>query len=189
VRVTTLAHVTRFGKARWLGAAALVAAVVIVVIAVAGKGGGGGLKPQTTAPRTKQQPHAKPAPHGHREGVRRGRNGKADEPVAGSGPLVGIADQKPQTFSDPLFRRLGVGRSRLNTPWNSIFTEPGRLAGWLQAARSAGVEPLVAFEHARGDACPAQPCTLPPVAQYSKAIAAFHRTYPWVHLQIGRAHV
>jgi hypothetical protein len=96
--------------------------------------------------------------------------------------MIGIADDKPATFSDSLFRQLGVKRSRLNTPWNSIFTEPTRLGSWLSAARAAGVEPLVAFEHARGDACPAQPCSLPSVAAYTKAISAFHARYPWVHL-------
>ena len=96
--------------------------------------------------------------------------------------MLAIADQKPQTFSDPLFRKLGVARSRLNTPWNSIFTEPQRLAAWLQAAHSAGVEPLVAFEHNRGDQCPASPCSLPPLSAYKRAIAAFRSRYPWVHL-------
>jgi hypothetical protein len=114
--------------------------------------------------------------------VRRGKGTQPDRPAPGTGALLAIADQKPKTFSDPLFRKLGVARSRLNTPWNAIFTEPARLGAWLNAARAAGVEPLVAFEHARGDACPAKPCGLPSVAEYTKAVSAFHGRYPWVHL-------
>jgi hypothetical protein len=169
------------------GALAAIAAVVVAVaIGAAVLAGGGSNNPSPTTHATTPQaaPKTQPAPQPkhHREGVVRGHGSQPDRPAPGSGPLLGIADQKPQTFSDPLFRRLGVARSRLNTPWNSIFTEPARLGAWLQAARNAGVEPLVAFEHDRGDACPAQPCVLPPVSQYAKAVAAFHRAYPWVHL-------
>jgi hypothetical protein len=114
--------------------------------------------------------------------VRRGHGTQPDEPAPGTGALLAIADQKPETFSDPLFRRLGVTRSRLNTPWNSIFTEPTRLATWLNAARAAGVEPLVAFEHARGEPCPAQPCRLPSLTEYTRAVRAFHARWPWVRL-------
>jgi hypothetical protein len=171
----------------WRGivAAAVAAAVVVVAVLVLAQGGDDNkTTPSATAP-AKTQPATKPgkaAPRRKREGVRRGHGTQPDRPAAGTGPLLGIADQKPQTFSDPLFRSLGVTRSRLNTPWNSIFTEPARLAEWLNAARAAGVEPLIAFEHSRGDACPAQPCGLPTVAEYTRAVAAFHRRYPWVHL-------
>jgi hypothetical protein len=114
--------------------------------------------------------------------LRRGHGTQPDVPAAGTGALLAIADQKPETFADPAFRRLGVARSRLNTPWNSIFTEPARLAAWLDAARAAGVEPLVAFEHGRGEPCPAQPCTLPSTTDYTRAVRAFHARYPWVRL-------
>ena len=120
--------------------------------------------------------------HRHRQAVKRGKGTRPDEPAPGTGPLIGIADQKPETFSDPLFRKLGVARSRLNTPWNSIDTEPARLDAWLSAARAAGVEPLVAFEHSRGDTCPAQPCMLPSLSAYVKAVRRFHDRYPWVRL-------
>jgi hypothetical protein len=177
------------GNARILfGALATAAIAVVAVIAVGGSGGaGGGSKTTTTgAPRTPTPTPAVPpgraAPRPGRLGVQRGRGKRPDVPAPGTGALLGIADQKAATFSDPLFRKLGVVRSRLNTPWNSIFTERPRLAEWLNAARAAGVEPLVAFEHARGEPCPAQPCTLPSVAAYSRAVAAFHRAYPWVKL-------
>lgn len=173
---------------RWTGGLAALA-VAVALIAVLVMRGGGESKKNTgttttpTTPTTKQR--AKPGkagPRRNRQRVRRGHGTQPDRPAAGTGPLLAIADQKPQTFSDPLFKQLGVARSRLNTPWNSIFTEPGRLDQWLQAARADGVEPLVAFEHARGDACPAQPCGLPSVADYTRAVSAFHEKYPWVHL-------
>jgi hypothetical protein len=170
-----------------LGAATAVVAAVVV----AGGGGGGGTTgtsgtPTTTATTestpTSTVPPGSAAPRPGRQGVRRGHGKQPDVPASGTGALLGIADQKAATFSDPLYRKLGVARSRLNTPWNSIFTEPGRLAEWLNAARAAGVEPLVAFEHARGQPCPAEPCTLPSLGAYTRAVAAFRRAYPWVKL-------
>jgi len=180
--------VGRFGKAGWIGAA--VAGIVVVVVLLASASGGSKnappREPPTPAPGTTSTPTTtaagKAAPRRHRQGLVRGHGTEPDRPAPGTGPLLAIADQKPETFTDPYFRRLGVARSRLNTPWNSIFTEPARLDAWLSAARAAGVEPLIAFEHARGDACPAQPCSLPPVSAYTRAITAFHRRYPWVHL-------
>jgi hypothetical protein len=177
----------------WRGIAAalvVVAGVVAAVFLIAGgkKDDKGAPTDQTptvatpAAPKTPKTQPGKAAPRRGREAVRRGRGNQPDRPAPGTGPLLAIADQKPETFADPLFRRLGVARSRLNTPWNSIFTEPARLDAWLQAARAAGVEPLVAFEHARGSACPTAPCSLPSVAAYSKAVTAFHQRYPWVHL-------
>ena len=171
-------------------AAGLVLAAVAVVIGVLAFGGGGDDEPGTTA----QPPGArgvsgptgrKPEPirpRGKRDPVRRGHGTQPDEPTSGSAPLLAIADQKPETFSDPRFRDLGVTRTRLNTPWNSVFTEPARLAAWLDSARAAGLEPLVAFERARGQPCPAQPCRLPPIGAYERAIRAFRARYPWVRL-------
>jgi hypothetical protein len=172
---------------------AVLAAAALVIVAVVAFGGGSSDKsssgtssaPESTTTSTSAKPKPKPgsaAPRRHRQGVIRGRGTEPDRPAPGTGALLGIADQKAATFSDPTFRRLGVARARLNTPWNSIFTEPGRLNQWLSGARADGVEPLVAFERSRGDLCPAQPCGLPSVANYTKAVSAFHQRYPWVHV-------
>jgi hypothetical protein len=161
--------------------------VAVVVVALVSQRGGAGRKAPAQGPATAQQPaptqpgRARKPPAG-RLGVRRGRNGAPDQPAPGSAALLGISDQKPETFSDPRFRGLGVNRTRLSTPWNSIFTEPGRLAAWLNGARADGIEPLVAFQHARGDLCPAKPCTAPSTAQYERAVRAFRARYPWVTL-------
>lgn len=182
----------RFGKAGWGALAVVAIAVVAFVVASSGGKSGGGTTgtatsttPTATTPRTqpkKKSKSGKTAPKRHKQGVVRGHGTVPDRPAPGTGPLLAIADQKPTTFTDPRFRGLHIARSRLNTPWNSIFTEPARLNQWLAAARADGVEPLVAFEHARGDACPGQPCPLPSVAKYTHAVSAFHRRYPWVHL-------
>jgi hypothetical protein len=100
--------------------------------------------------------------------------------TAGKVPAIGISDQQPATFADPNFQVLKLKYARLMTPWNGIFKEPARLDAWLQAARAAGVRPLVSFERARGDQCPKKPCRAPSVGQYSRAWTAFHKKYPWI---------
>src|SRR5689334_16438114 len=123
----------------------IVVAGVVWAIATRGgdeKSGGKTAIGTTTQPRKeprKPKSQAKPK----RQGVKKGHGTQPDRPAKGTGALLAIADQKPETFSDPLFRRLGVARSRLNTPWNSIFTEPDRVGAWLKAAQAAGVEPLI----------------------------------------------
>jgi hypothetical protein len=180
--------VGRFGQAGWAAVAVVAIVAIVAVIASTGGKSGGGTSGTTTSakPATPTAPARKPkkaAPKkSHRERIVRGHGTVPDRPAPGTGALLAIADQKAATFSDPRFRKLGVARGRLNTPWNSIFTEPARLEQWLDAARAAGVEPLVAFEHARGEPCPAEPCRLPSVADYTRAVTAFHRRNPWVHL-------
>jgi hypothetical protein len=95
-------------------------------------------------------------------------------------PAIGISDNQPTTFTDPNFEILKLRYARLVTPWNSIFSEPGRLDAWLQIARAHGIRPLVSFEHSRGQLCPSRKCKAPSKAQYTKAWKAFHKKYPWV---------
>ena len=177
------------GRRAWVGVLAAAALVAVGVVVLISGGGGSSNGPTSSGPSqstgTQTGAQSKPGEAAHRRGrqaVKRGHGTQPDRPAPGTGPLLGIADQKPATFADPSFRELGVARSRLNTPWNSIFTEPGRLGQWLTAARNDGIEPLVAFERARGSNCPADPCSLPGLADYTKAVTAFHRRYPWVRL-------
>lgn len=103
-------------------------------------------------------------------------------PASSGAAIVGIGDQKPDTFTVPLFTQLRVKRTRYFTPWNSIFTEPARLDAWIKAARAARAEPLIAFEKARSQKCPGRSCRPPSVRSYTRAFKAFRRKYPSIRL-------
>lgn len=94
--------------------------------------------------------------------------------------MIGISDNKPNTFTDPLFAPLGLRHARLITPWNSIHVDRPRLDEWIRAARGARQQILVAFNHSRSDRCPARPCRLPSVRSYRRAFLAFRRAYPFI---------
>ncbi|MBA3300879.1 MAG: hypothetical protein H0T15_03345 [Thermoleophilaceae bacterium] len=102
-------------------------------------------------------------------------------PAQSGAILVGVGDQKPESFSSPFFGALGVKQTRLITPWNSIFKEPARLDAWMQAARAKGLVPLIAFERSREQStCPEKPCKAPSVSSYLRAFKAFRKKYPYV---------
>src|SRR5439155_733560 len=99
--------------------------------------------------------------------------------VARARVLVGIGDQKPAMFTDARFRWLGVRQARIVVSWDVQRSTVERrwVAGWLAAARAAGLEPLVAFGHAwsgprRG--------YLPGVGEFAAAFERFRLAYPWV---------
>lgn len=90
---------------------------------------------------------------------------------------VGIAEQQPGFFSQPLFERTGIRHARLLVSWNVIYTKWQREQAdtWLAAARAAGVTPLVSFGHSR-----TRRADLPSTARYLRAFRAFRKRYPWV---------
>jgi hypothetical protein len=98
------------------------------------------------------------------------------------GLTVGISEQWEAMFGDPRFRALGIRTARLAVAWNAIWEEPDRVASWLHSAAASGVQPLVVFDHDRGDRCPSAPCALPSVAAYEAAVRAFLAAYPQVRL-------
>jgi hypothetical protein len=107
---------------------------------------------------------------------------------------VGISENQPSLFSDPLFQQLGAKHVRVVTSWD-VMTSPergddelARLTQYLEAARARGVEPLVTFEHARGDAgiCKRRSnrrkpqCVLPSARQYERHFKLFRQAFPYL---------
>jgi len=110
---------------------------------------------------------------------------------------VGISENNAPMFSDPNFQALGVKTTRLVTAFNSISAQfagddeiSSRVAPYLAAANAAGIEPLVAFEHARGAAeiCKKRSnrnkpqCRLPSATEYEQNLRAFLITFPSVRV-------
>ena len=113
-------------------------------------------------------------------------------PAAAQAKLtVGIAENNPGLFDDPLFTQMGAKNARLVVSWNVATArndEINRVIHYLQLAQAHGVTPLVTFEHARGDATicnrrknrkKAQ-CKLPTAKQYEKSLRAFKKLFPQV---------
>jgi hypothetical protein len=91
--------------------------------------------------------------------------------------VVGIADNKPDMFSDPRFTAAGIGAVRLSVAWDAL-TSPSQtrqLDVWLEAARAAGVEPLVSFDHSSIDRR-----RLPTPERFVREFRRFRARYPWV---------
>lgn len=102
-------------------------------------------------------------------------------PASSHALVVGLGDQKPDTFTDPLFKKLKVKRTRYIVPWDAI-NDPAQVAiadAWFAAARRARPRPeiVVAFNLSASNACPAQPCRAPSVRAYTSAVRKFHRRY------------
>jgi hypothetical protein len=103
-------------------------------------------------------------------------------PRAEAAVLVGIGDQRTDTFADPLFEDLGIRNSRNFTPWNTALKrgQASSLEAWITAAETAGVEPLISFAPSVGSRCPARPCKLPTVSEYTRAFRAFRKRFPTI---------
>jgi hypothetical protein len=132
----------------------LVTAVAALVL-LAGCGGGDDKTTGTTAPQ------ARPAP----------------ERPAPPEKAVGIGDQGAAFFGAPLFRALNIDKARRVVPWDAMnLPDERKLTDqWLAGAREAGVEPFITFGASR-----VKPATLPSVAQFRAAFAAFRKRYPQV---------
>jgi Glycosyl hydrolase catalytic core len=100
--------------------------------------------------------------------------------------VVGVADQSPAVFSDPFFQQLAPKRTRLITPYDSVFKDRKDLDAWMNAARAAGQEVVVAFNPPATMKCPnlngATGCKLVSTASYRSAFRAFRARYPWVRI-------
>jgi hypothetical protein len=95
-------------------------------------------------------------------------------------PVIGIANQTPGFLSDPAFLGLGIKHARVAVAWDALKSpwQVAELDTWLNAARAAGVEPLVTFDRSR---LPGRSHKFPTPAQLQSQFRAFRARYPWVH--------
>jgi len=96
-------------------------------------------------------------------------------PAASQAYTTGVGDNNPNMFASPLFQALNTKITRYVTPYNIVDTsDKAAFAGWLHAAESEGIQPLIAFYHARGRGGTHQPT----VAAYTKEIKKFFKAFP-----------
>jgi hypothetical protein len=104
---------------------------------------------------------------------------------------VGISENQPTMFSDPLFQSSGIKHARIVVAWDVVQKggfDLTRVTQYIANAQASGVEPLVAFEHTRGDAshCDQRKnfkkavCKLPTATQYQAALTQFLAAFPSV---------
>jgi len=109
---------------------------------------------------------------------------------------VGIGENKPDMFSDPLFSSLGVKQVRLVVSYDVMTSgddELQRVTEYLGAAQAQGIEPLVTFEHARGAAeqCNQRKnrrkrqCRLPSARTYERQFKRFRARFPFVRSYVA----
>lgn len=107
-------------------------------------------------------------------------------PSAGSGYVVGIADQDPAFFGDGYLQQLAPKRTRYITPYDSAFKHRALVDAWMAAAEAANMEVVVAFNPPDGMRCPnigrAKGCKPVSAAAYRRAFVAFHKRYPQVRI-------
>ena len=102
---------------------------------------------------------------------------QAGTSAALTGVQVGIADQKADMFTDERFTSLGITRARLAIGWDALTSrwQVAELDAWLQAARAAGVEPLVSFMHSRTNRR-----RVPSPERLKYEFRRLRQRYPWV---------
>jgi hypothetical protein len=91
---------------------------------------------------------------------------------------IGIADQKAATFADPRFRRLGLKQARRSIAWDTMQFDwqVADVDAWMQAARRAGVSPVITFARSR---VAERRHLVPTAGQIRQAFVAFRKRYPW----------
>jgi hypothetical protein len=97
-----------------------------------------------------------------------------------SGPLIGLADNRAETLTDPRFIASGVKRVRVTVPFDDVALGGARLAvqdAWFSAAHAQGIEPVVSFfRSTRGKTL------LPTPEEFRGYFRLFRQRYPWVRL-------
>jgi hypothetical protein len=100
-------------------------------------------------------------------------------PAPAGALVVGISDQKPAMFGDPRFAQLDIRYARLTVGWDALTdpVETAELDTWLDAARAAGVQPLLTFDHS---GLPGRRRVLPTPERLKFEFRRLRARYPWV---------
>jgi hypothetical protein len=90
---------------------------------------------------------------------------------------IGIADQKPDMFTDPRFLASDLHYARRAVPWDALTspTQTAQLDAWLAGARAAHVNPLLSFTHSSTNRR-----QLPSPERLLYEFRRFRARYPWV---------
>jgi hypothetical protein len=100
-------------------------------------------------------------------------------PAAGAHAAVGIgiADNKPDMFSDARFDALGIRYVRILVPYDAMhdYAARGAIDRWMAGAQIAGARPLVTFDRSRR-----RTSHNPSAAQMATSLRAMRRRYPFV---------
>ena len=99
-------------------------------------------------------------------------------PATAGALTIGIADNKPDMFTDARFERSGIEHARISVGWDVLSSpwQTEQLDTWLNAARAANVTPLVSFGHSRTERR-----RLPTPERFLYEFRRFRERYPWVH--------
>src|SRR4051795_1573624 len=109
-------------------------------------------------------------------------------------PEIGIGENNDGLFADPLFPPLGIKYVRLVVSYDVVAAaargdnEIDRVTRYLAGAAAGGQEPLVTFEHARGDAHACErdaslpQCRLPSDTEDERSVRAFRDRFPDVRV-------
>jgi len=91
-------------------------------------------------------------------------------------PTIGIADQKPDMFSDPRLAGLGIKNVRLTVSWDALRHgwQRAELDAWMAGAEQSHTDPLITFGHSRVNSH-----LLPTPKQFRHEFRAFRARYPW----------
>jgi hypothetical protein len=100
----------------------------------------------------------------------------AAAPAAGA-LTIGIADQKPDMFTDPRFLASDLHYARRAVPWDALTspTQTAQIDAWLAGARAAHVLPLLSFTHSSSNRR-----QLPSPERLLYEFRRFRARYPWV---------
>jgi hypothetical protein len=90
---------------------------------------------------------------------------------------IGIADQKPDMFSDPRFLAGDIQFARRAVAWDALTspTQTAQIDAWMNAARAAHVNPLLSFTNSSTNRR-----ELPTPERLLYEFRRFRARYPWV---------